>query len=201
MRKADHDPKQPDLFLSCGFPIASCETKILDDRDQEVPIGQPGEICVRAPHVMAEYWKRPQQTAETLKNGWLHTGDIARVDERGYMFILDRKKDMIVTGGFNVFPREVEDALATHPDVAAVAVIGIPDDKWGEAVTAIVVPKSGTEPDERELIDLVKRLKGAIYAPKQVEFVRELPMTGVGKVDKKALRAPFWVGRDRMVGW
>ena len=150
---------------------------------------------------MAEYWKRPQQTAETLKNGWLHTGDIARVDERGYMFILDRKKDMIVTGGFNVFPREVEDALATHPDVAAVAVIGIPDDKWGEAVTAIVVPKSGTEPDERELIDLVKQLKGAIYAPKQVEFVRELPMTGVGKVDKKALRAPFWVGRDRMVGW
>lgn len=200
LRKADHDPKQPDLFLSCGFPIAGCETKILGDQDQEVPIGQPGEICVRAPHVMAEYWKRPQQTAETLKNGWLHTGDIARVDERGYMFILDRKKDMIVTGGFNVFPREVEDALATHPDVAAVAVIGIPDDKWGEAVTAIVVPKSGTEPDERELIDLVKRLKGAIHVPKRVKFVRELPMTGVGKVDKKALRAPFWVGRDRMVG-
>ena len=200
LRKADHDPKQPDLFLSCGFPIAGCETKILGDQDQEVPIGQPGEICVRAPHVMAEYWKRPQQTAETLKNGWLHTGDIARVDERGYMFILDRKKDMIVTGGFNVFPRDVEDALATHPDVAAVAVIGIPDDKWGEAVTAIVVPKSGTEPDERELIDLVKRLKGAIHVPKRVKFVRELPMTGVGKVDKKALRAPFWVGRDRMVG-
>ena len=200
LRKADHDPKQPNLFLSCGFPIASCETKILDDQDQEVPVGQPGEICVRAPHVMAEYWKRPQQTAETLKNGWLHTGDIARVDERGYMFILDRKKDMIVTGGFNVFPREVEDVLATHSDVAVVAVIGVPDDKWGEAVTAIIVPKPGAVPNESELIDLVKRLKGPIYAPKQVKFVSELPMTGVGKVDKKALKAPFWTGRDRMVG-
>jgi len=200
LRKADHDPKQPDLFLSCGFPIAGCEAKILDDQDQEAPISQPGEICVRAPHVMAEYWKQPQQTAETLRNGWLHTGDIARADERGYMFILDRKKDMIVTGGFNVFPREVEDVLATHPDVAVVAVIGIPDDKWGEAVTAIIVPKPGTEPAETELIDLVKRHKGSIHAPKQVKFVRELPMTGVGKVDKKQLRAGFWAGRDRMIG-
>jgi len=200
LRKADHDPKQPDLFLSCGFPIAGCEAKILDDQDHEMPIGQPGEICVRAPHVMAEYWKRPQQTAETLKNGWLRTGDIARADERGYLFILDRKKDMIVTGGFNVFPREVEDVLATHPDVAVVAVIGIPDDKWGEAVTAVIVPKPGTEPAEEELIDLVKRNKGSIHAPKLVKFVRELPMTGVGKVDKKALRAGFWAGRDRMVG-
>ena len=112
------------------------------------------------------------------------------------MFILDRR-DVIVTGGFNVFPREVEDALATPPDVAVVAVIGIPDDKWGEAVTAIIVPKPGAEPDERQLIDLVEQLKGAIHAPKQVKFVSEL---GVGKVDKKALRAPFWVGRDRMVG-
>ena len=149
---------------------------------------------------MAEYWRRPEQTAETLKNGWLHTGDIARADERGYMFILDRKKDMIVTGGFNVFPREVEDVLATHADVAVVAVIGIPDDKWGEAVTAVIVPRPGTSPTERELIDLVKQRKGSTHAPKQVKFVSELPMTGVGKVDKKALRAKFWAGRERMVG-
>ncbi len=111
LRKADHDPKTPELFLSCGFPIAACDVKILDDNDREVKTGEPGEICVRAPHVMTEYWKRPEQTAETLKNGWLHTGDIARADERGYMFILDRKKDMIVSGGFNIFPREVEDVL------------------------------------------------------------------------------------------
>jgi len=200
LRKADHDPKQPELFLSCGFPASGCEVKILDDNDQEVAAGQAGEICVRAPHAMAGYWKRPEQTAETLKNGWLHTGDIARTDERGYMFILDRKKDMIVSGGFNVFPREIEDVLAAHADVAVVAVIGIPDEKWGEAVTAVVVPKPGAQLREQELIDLVKQRKGSTHAPKQVKFVSELPMTGVGKVDKKVLRAKFWEGRDRLVG-
>ena len=200
LRKADHDPKTPELFLSCGFPIAACEVKILDDNDQEVATGEAGEICVRAPHVMAEYWKRPEQTAETLKNGWLHTGDIARADERGYMFILDRKKDMIVSGGFNIFPREVEDVLSQHADVAMVAVVGVPDDKWGEAVTAIVVAREGTRPNAEELINLVKARKGSAHAPKQIKFVTELPMTGVGKVDKKALRAGFWAGRDRMVG-
>jgi len=200
LRKADHDPKTPELFLSCGFPIAACEVKILDNDDQEVETGEAGEICVRAPHVMAEYWKRPETTAETLKNGWLHTGDIARQDERGYMFILDRKKDMIVSGGFNIFPREVEDVLSQHPDVAMVAVVGIPDEKWGEAVTAIVVPREGSTPNADELINLVKARKGSAHAPKQVQFVRQLPMTGVGKVDKKVLRASFWSGRDRMVG-
>ncbi|MBR1159735.1 AMP-binding protein [Bradyrhizobium elkanii] len=200
LRKADHAPKTPDLFLSCGFPIAACQVKILDQDDQEVATGEPGEICVRATHVMAEYWKRPDITAETLKSGWLHTGDIARMDERGYMFILDRKKDMIVSGGFNIFPREVEDVLSQHADVAMVAVVGVPDDKWGEAVTAVVVAREGTTPDADELIGLVKAKKGSAHAPKQIQFVKELPMTGVGKVDKKVLKARFWTGRDRMVG-
>ena len=200
LRKADHDPKQPELFLSCGFPIAACSVKILDDDDREVATGESGEICVRAPHVMAEYWKRPEQTAETLKNGWLHTGDIARADERGYMFILDRKKDMIVSGGFNIFPREVEDVLSTHADVAMCAVVGVPDDKWGEAVTAVIVTRPGAKPSAEELINLVKARKGSAHAPKHVQFVTELPMTGVGKIDKKALRAGFWAGRERMVG-
>jgi fatty-acyl-CoA synthase len=200
LRKADHDPKTPELFLSCGFPIAACEVKILDDNDQEVALGDAGEICVRAPHVMAEYWKRPETTAETLKSGWLHTGDIARRDERGYMFILDRKKDMIVSGGFNIFPREVEDVLTQHADVAMCAVVGVPDEKWGEAVTAIVVAREGTKPNADELIALVKAKKGAAHAPKQIQFVKELPMTGVGKVDKKVLKANFWAGRERMVG-
>jgi fatty-acyl-CoA synthase len=200
LRKADHDPRTPELFLSCGFPIAACEVKILDNDDQEVKTGEAGEICVRAPHVMAEYWKRPETTAETLKNGWLHTGDIARQGERGYMFILDRKKDMIVSGGFNIFPREVEDVLSQHADVAQVAVVGIPDEKWGEAVTAIIVPREGANPNPDELINLVKARKGSAHAPKQVQFVKQLPMTGVGKVDKKVLRASFWSGRDRMVG-
>jgi fatty-acyl-CoA synthase len=200
LRKADHDPRTPELFLSCGFPSAACEVKILDDNDQEVKTGEAGEICVRASHVMAEYWKRPEQTAETLKNGWLHTGDIARADERGYMFILDRKKDMIVSGGFNIFPREIEDVLSQHADVAMVAVVGVPDDKWGEAVTAVVVAREGAKPSEDELINLVKAKKGSAHAPKHVKFVKELPMTGVGKVDKKVLKAGFWTGRDRMVG-
>src|SRR5262245_1656119 len=200
LRKADHDPKTPELFLSCGFPIAACQVKILDDSDEEVPDGEAGEICVRAQHVMGEYWKRPETTAETLKRGWLHTGDIARRDERGYMFILDRKKDMIVSGGFNIFPREVEDVLTQHADVAMCAVIGVPDDKWGEAVTAVVVARKGANPDPDALIDLVKARKGPAHAPKQVLFVKDLPVTGVGKVDKKVLRARFWKGRDRMVG-
>ena len=200
LRKADHDPKTPELFTSCGFPIAACQVKILDDNDQEVPTGEAGEICVRAPHVMAEYWKRPEQTAETLKSGWLHTGDIARADERGYMFILDRKKDMIVSGGFNIFPREIEDVLSQHADVAMVAVVGVPDDKWGEAVTAVIVAREGARPNADELINLVKAKKGSAHAPKHIKFVTELPMTGVGKVDKKVLKAGFWTGRDRMVG-
>ncbi|MGR4927594.1 AMP-binding protein [Bradyrhizobium sp. CAR08] len=200
LRKADHDPKTPELFLSCGFPIAACEVKILDDNDQEVKTGEAGEICVRAPHAMAEYWKRPDTTAETLKNGWVHTGDIARKDDRGYMFILDRKKDMIVSGGFNIFPREIEDVLSQHADVAMVAVVGIPDEKWGEAVTAVVVLREGAKPDADELINLVKTRKGSAHAPKQIQFVKQLPMTGVGKVDKKMLRASFWSGRGRMVG-
>ena len=200
LRKADHDPRTPELFVSCGFPITACEVKILDDNDREVKTGEAGEICVRAPYVMAEYWKRPEQTAETLKNGWLHTGDIARADERGYMFILDRKKDMIVSGGFNIFPREIEDVLSQHADVAMVAVVGVPDDKWGEAVTAIVVAREGAKPNEDELINLVKAKKGSTHAPKHIKFVTEMPMTGVGKVDKKVLKAGFWTGRDRMVG-
>ena len=200
LRKVDHDLGMPELFLSCGFPIAACEVKILDGDDDEVETGEAGEICVRAPHVMAEYWKRPETTEETLKNGWLHTGDIARKDERGYMFILDRKKDMIVSGGFNIFPREVEDVLSQHADVAMCAVVGVPDDKWGEAVTAVVVAREGTHPDADELINLVKARKGSAHAPKQIQFVEELPMTGVGKVDKKVLRARYWAGRERMVG-
>ena len=198
LRKADHDPRTPELFLSCGFPIAACQVRILDNDDREVATGEAGEICVRATHVMAEYWKRPDITAETLKSGWLHTGDIARKDERGYMFILDRKKDMIVSGGFNIFPREVEDVLSQHADVAMVAVVGVPDDKWGEAVTAVIVAREGAQPNADELINLVKARKGSAHAPKHIKFVDELPMTGVGKVDKKVLKASFWTGRD---GW
>jgi fatty-acyl-CoA synthase len=200
LRKEDHDARRPELFGSCGFPLASCSVSLRDEDDQEVAPGEAGEICVRSTHTMEKYWKRPEQTAETFKGGWLHTGDVARADERGYLYIVDRKKDMIVSGGFNIFPREVEDVISSHPDVAMVAVIGVPHEKWGEAVTALVVAKQGTNPAPEALMQLVKDRKGGPHAPKQVELVDALPLTAVGKVDKKVLRAKYWAGQARMVG-
>jgi fatty-acyl-CoA synthase len=198
--RADHDARRPELFTSCGFPVASCRVSLRDDDNSEVAPGEAGEICVRAPQAMEEYWKRPEQTAETFKGGWLHTGDIARADERGYLYIVDRKKDMIVSGGFNIYPREVEDVLSAHPDVAMAAVIGVPHEKWGEAVTALVVVKPGAQREPEALMQLVKERKGSPHAPKQVEFVDSLPLTAVGKVDKKVLRAKYWAGQSRQVG-
>lgn len=200
LRKDDHDAGQPELFASCGHPLASCSVTLRDDDNNEVAPGAAGEICVRAPQAMEQYWKRPAETAEVFKGGWLHTGDIARADERGYLYIVDRKKDMIVSGGFNIFPREVEDVISSHPGVAMVAVIGVPHQKWGEAVTALVVAKPGARPAPEEIVQLVKDRKGGTHAPKRVELVDSLPLTAVGKVDKKVLRARYWAGRDRMVG-
>ena len=200
LRRADHDPSRPERFASCGHPVSNLEVKLLGDSLAEVSLGEPGEICVRGPQVMESYWNRPDQTEETLKGGWLHTGDVARADEEGYLYIVDRKKDMIVTGGFNVFPREVEDALMSHPAVAMAAVIGVPDPKWGEAVTALVVRRPRATVAGEELIGLVKERKGSPQAPKWVEFVDSLPLTAVGKVDKKALRARYWAGHTRQVG-
>lgn len=200
LRKADHDARRPELFASCGFPIASCSVTLRGEDGEEVKPGEAGEICVRAPHAMEQYWKRPEQTAETFKGGWLHTGDVARADERGYLYIVDRKKDMIVSGGFNIFPREVEDVLSSHPDVAMAAVIGVPHEKWGEAVAALIVARPGARPAAEALMQLVKDRKGGTHAPKQVEFVDSLPLTAVGKVDKKVLRARYWAGQSRQVG-
>ncbi|MGQ4618923.1 AMP-binding protein [Nocardia sp. R7R-8] len=198
--REDHDLGRPELLASCGYPAIGCTVRLLGEDLREVAPGEPGEICVRAPQVLSEYWRRPEQTAEALAGGWLHTGDIARADDRGYLYILDRKKDMIVSGGFNVFPREVEDILSEHADVAMVAVIGVPHEKWGEAVTALVVPRPGAQVDGRQLIDLVKQRKGSIHAPKYVEVVADLPRTPVGKIDKKAVKARYWQGTDRMIG-
>jgi fatty-acyl-CoA synthase len=200
LRREDHDPARPERLGSCGHPIAATQVRLLDGDGQEVAVGEAGEICVRAPHAMEGYWQRDELTDEALAGGWLHSGDIARADEAGYLYIVDRKKDMIVSGGFNVFPREVEDILSSDPQVAMAAVIGVPDAKWGEAVMAVVVPRPGATPDAQRLMQLVKERKGAQHAPKQVEFVAALPLTAVGKVDKKALRAPHWAGQTRQVG-
>jgi fatty-acyl-CoA synthase len=197
--KADHDVKRPELLAACGFPTAACQVKLLDDASNEVPQGEAGEICVRAPHAMAGYWKQPELTAEAMAGGWLHTGDVARADEQGRLYIVDRKKDMIISGGFNVYPKEVEDVLTQHPAVSSAAVIGVPDDKWGEAVKAVVVLRPGASVPPEELAALVREHKGAVYAPKTVDFAESLPVTALGKPDKKALRAKYWSGEGRGV--
>ena len=148
---------------------------------------------------MRGYWRKPEETAKALEGGWLHTGDVAVRNSDGFLTIVDRKKDMIVSGGFNVFPREVEDVISTHPGVAAVAVVGVPDEKWGEAVKAVVVPREGVVLDTDELIALVKEHKGSHYAPKSIDIVDSIPMSAVGKPDKRALRSRYWAGSDRLV--
>jgi fatty-acyl-CoA synthase len=153
--------------------------------------------------VSGGYWQLPEPTAETFRDGWMHTGDLAREDEDGFWYIVDRTKDMIVTGGFNVFPREVEDVVAEHPAVAQVGVIGTPHEKFGEAVAAIVVLRDGQELSEQvvaEIQQMVKDRKGSVHVPKQVVATNALPLTALGKPDKKALRARYWEGQGRTVG-
>jgi fatty-acyl-CoA synthase len=183
----DHVLGAPQL-ASVGTPYAGNEIAILGEQNERVPIGGTGEICVRSPLVMDGYWERPEETADALAGGWLHTGDLGRQDDRGFVYIVGRKKDMIITGGFNVYPKEVEDALSRHPAVAAAAVIGVPDPRWGEAVVAVIVPRPGIEVSTQELIDFVKAEKGSIAAPKRVEFRDGLPLTAVGKPDKRQLQ-------------
>ncbi|MGN2639417.1 fatty-acid--CoA ligase FadD8 [Nocardia takedensis] len=204
LAKADHDEKR---LTSCGRPTLLARTALLDENDRPVARGEVGEICVSGPLVSGGYWGLPEQTAETFRDGWLRTGDLAREDADGFWYIVDRTKDMIVTGGFNVFPREVEDVIAEHPSVSQVCVIGTPDPKWGEAVTAVVVLRPDAASDEQavatltaEIQEAVKERKGSIQSPKRVEIVDSVPVTALGKPDKKAVRARFWEGAERAVG-
>ena len=206
LAKADHDLDRPERLASCGRPSAFLRTALLGPDDRPVAPGEPGEICVAGPVLARGYWELPDATAETFRDGWLRTGDIARADSDGFWYIVDRTKDMIVTGGFNVFPREVEDVIAEHPAVAQVGVVGVPDGRWGEAVTAVVVLREALPPAAASLATLtaeiqqrVKERKGAVHAPKHVLVVDSLPLTGLGKPDKVALRARFWEGRERAV--
>jgi fatty-acyl-CoA synthase len=195
LAKDDHDDKR---LSSCGRPSAFLRTALLDPDGNPVPPGEPGEICVAGPLLAAGYWNLPDVTSETFRDGWLRTGDVAREDEDGFWFIVDRVKDMIVTGGFNVFPREVEDVVAEHSAVAQVCVIGTPDEKWGEAVTAVVVLREGVGRDAESIESLaddiksaVRERKGPVHVPKQVIVADSLPVTALGKPDKKALRAQY----------
>ncbi|HEX9175807.1 MAG TPA: fatty-acid--CoA ligase FadD8 [Mycobacterium sp.] len=204
LAKGEHDEKR---LTSCGRPTLFARTALLGEDGKPVPQGEVGEICVSGPLLSGGYWKLPDATAETFRDGWMHTGDLAREDEDGFWFIVDRVKDMIVTGGFNVYPREVEDVVAEHQAVAQVCVIGTPDEKWGEAVTAVVVLREDAPRDQEsvtamtvEIQAAVKERKGSVQSPKQVVVVDALPLTGLGKPDKTAVRAKFWEGAGRAVG-
>jgi fatty-acyl-CoA synthase len=199
LKKGEHDTSDMARLATCGRAVPWLDVRLLDDDLNEVPDGEPGEICVRGPLVMKGYLNKPEQTEEALRGGWLHTGDVARKDPQGFLTIVDRKKDMIVTGGFNVYPREVEDVISTHPAVGQVAVIGVPDEKWGEAVKAVVVKRPDAQVTAEELAALVKDRKGAVHAPKTVDFVDAIPVSPLGKADKKTLRAQYWQADGRQV--
>ena len=188
---------RPERLASCGRPTRSVRVGIMDDDGNLLPPGQPGEIVVRGALVSHSYYDKPQETAEIRTFGWHHTGDVAVRDAAGYLTIVDRKKDMVVTGGFNVFTTEVEGAVMELPEVAECAVIGVPHAKWGEAVHALVVARGAVTADE--VIAHAKARLGGVKAPKSVEFVAELPRTPNGKMDKKALKRRYWGEQGRMV--
>lgn len=184
---------------SCGRTSPLVRVMIMNDMGKPLPTGEAGEICVSGDLVMKGYYKAPEKTAETIIDGWLHTGDIGYLDADGYLHITDRKKDMIITGGFNVYPSEIEQVLWSHPAVRDCAVIGVPDAKWGEAVKAVVELKPGLSADADELIALCKERLGSVYAPKSVDFITTLPRSPNGKVLKKNIRAPYWAGKERLI--
>ncbi|WP_337186663.1 long-chain-fatty-acid--CoA ligase [Phenylobacterium sp.] len=195
---ADH---RGQLLRSCGRPWTTLETRIAGDDGETLGPGEIGEIEIRGPIVMAGYWNRDQATAETIRpDGWLRTGDAGYMDEEGFFFVHDRVKDMIVSGGENVYPAEVENAILGCPGVADAAVIGVPDDKWGEAVKAIVVRAPGSDPSPAEIIAWARGRIAAYKAPKSVEFIDALPRNPSGKVLRRELRKPYWEGLGRNVG-
>ena len=174
---------------SVGLPLPGCDVRILDELDHELPTGEDGEICARSPGVMAGYWHAPEDTALALRGGWLHTGDVGHLDADGYLYVVDRKKDLILRGGFNVFPRDVEEALVTHPAVLMAGVVGRPDPRLGEEVVAFVTLQPGASATPDELIAHARDVLTPTKYPREVRIVDSIPLTSVGKLDRKALRA------------
>jgi fatty-acyl-CoA synthase len=197
--KRHHDLGRLERLASCGVVLAGNVIRILRADDTEAAVGEAGELCVRGPLVMDGYWRRPDETSQALRKGWLHTGDIATVDQDGFVYLIDRARDVIVTGGFNVYPSEVENALSTHAAVKQCCVFGVPDEKWGEAVRAAVVLHPSAQVTANELIAHVRSLKGPVQTPKAIEFVGVIPVTALGKVDRRTLRAPHWEGKTRAI--
>lgn len=195
------DRHDPELLRSCGKPFPWVQVRIVDDDGRDVPTGTVGELWTRSRQNMRGYWNNPAATAATITpDGWLKTGDAGYVDREGHVYLHDRVKDMIVSGGENVYPTEIENVLMTHPDVADVAVIGVPDPAWGEAVKAIVVPAADSSPGEADLIAYARDRLAGFKVPKSVSFADDLPRTPSGKILKRALREPYWEGVGRRIG-
>lgn len=186
-------------LLSCGRPAPLVRVAIMDDQNRMLGPGESGEICVAGDLLMKGYYKAPEKTAEAIVDGWLHTGDIGQLSADGYLRITDRKKDMVISGGFNVYPSEVEQVIWSHPAVQDCAVIGVPDPEWGEAVKAVIELNPGMTVSGEELINLCKEKLGGVKAPKTVDFIASLPRSPNGKVLKKDLRAPYWAGQTRTI--
>ncbi len=199
---ADHERalrEKPRLLLSCGRPLMGTGVRVVDGDDRPVPVDTIGEILIRGPQLMRGYWNRPEANAESLRGGWMHSGDAGSFDDEGFLYVQDRVKDMIVSGGENVYPREIEDVLFRHPGIADAAVIGVPDEQWGEVVKAIVVRAAGSAPTAEEIIDFCRGQLAGYKRPRSVDFIAALPRNPSGKILKRELRAPYWKNRQREV--
>ena len=201
LRREEHIVDGPGgaRLASCGHARSGVEVRILGSGDEELPRGEVGEICVRGPSVMRGYWGRQEATQEALHGGWLHTGDVGSMDEQGYVYILDRSRDLIISGGENIYPREIEEVLAQHAAIAEACVIGVPDEMWGEAVKALVVLKPGATAGTAEIINFVGARIAGFKKPKSVEFVPELAKNAYGKLLRREMRSRYWVGHTRQV--
>jgi acyl-CoA synthetase (AMP-forming)/AMP-acid ligase II len=203
MTPAEHEEalrSAPHRLISCGREgSVDVQVRLVDEQGQDVPAGEVGEACIRAPWQAAGYWNNPELTAKTFREGWLHTRDMLRKDKDGYFYVVDRKDDMIISGGYNVYPRVIEEVLYSHEAVAECAVVGVPNPKWGEAVKAVVVLKPGKTAGEEELISLCKNSLAPYNAPKSVEFVAALPKTPFGKISRREIKKKYWSDRERMV--
>jgi acyl-CoA synthetase (AMP-forming)/AMP-acid ligase II len=195
----DHADPHAKKMASCGKPYPGIDVAIVDEHGKHLPSDTVGEIIIRSPSLMSGYWHLPEATEETIRNGWLHSGDAGYLDDEGYLYIYDRVKDMIVSGGENVYPAEVESALYSHPAVQDVAVIGVPSERWGEEVKAVVVKKDGAVLNEQDLITYARKQIAGFKVPKSVDFVEVLPRNASGKLLKKDIRAPYWAGMDRQI--
>jgi len=191
-------PKQQYL-VSAGKPTPNSRVKIVDENDKALGAGEYGEICVKGKHIMMGYWKNPKLTEIVLKGGWYHTGDMGYMDQDGYIFLTDRKADMIISGGENVYPKEVEDVIYQHPAVKECAVVSAPDAKWGEVVQAVVVLRPDKQATAEEIIEHCKKHLAGYKCPKKVAFWHDIPKTIVGKMNKKDIKKIFWEGKDRMI--